>query len=310
MTPTLPVRLEEGPLAVRTSALSKRYGGVPALESVDLQLPEGSVYLLVGPNGAGKTTLLRILLDLVRADSGNAELLRIDSRREGPRLRAQVGYVPERHDWGYGWMTVGRLLQHHSVYYRTWDGDYARHLAAAFDIPMEQRYGRLSKGQGRRVQLVMALAHRPPVLVFDEPTDGLDPVMRDEMMGMLAEHLAETPTTVLVSTHLVHEFERLADYVGVIRAGVLRAQMPLDLLRRGLRRYRAEVPEGWRATEALNGTVLHRAGSAREILWTVWGDEAEVVSTLSAAGATVREAATLSLEDATIALLSRKESAR
>jgi ABC-2 type transport system ATP-binding protein len=283
---------------------------VPALESVDLQLPEGGVYLLVGPNGAGKTTLLRILLDLVRADSGTAELLGLDSRRDGPRLRAQAGYVPERHDWGYGWMTVGRLLRHQSVYYPAWDGDYARHLAAAFDIRMEQRYGKLSKGQGRRVQLVMALAHRPPVLIFDEPTDGLDPVMRDEMMGVLAEHLAETPTTVLISTHQVHEFERLADHVGVIRAGVLRAQMPLDRLRRGLRRYRAEVPEGWRGVESLNGAVLRRAGSAREILWTVWGDEAEVVNALSSAGATVREAAALSLEEATVALLSRKESAR
>src|SRR5690349_8760415 len=146
MTPTLPVRLEEGALAVRTSALSKRSGGAPAVESVDLQLPEGSVYLLVGPNGAGKTTLLRILLDLVRADSGTAELLGLDSRREGPRLRAQVGYVPERHDWGYGWMTVGRLLRHHSVYHPGWDADYARHLAAAFDIRMEQRYGKLSRG--------------------------------------------------------------------------------------------------------------------------------------------------------------------
>jgi ABC-2 type transport system ATP-binding protein len=280
------------------------------VEGVDLQIPEGSVYLLIGPNGAGKTTLLRILLDLVRADSGTAELLGLDSRREGPRLRAQVGYVPERHDWGYGWMTVGRLLRHHSVYHPGWDADYARHLAAAFDIRMEQRYGKLSRGQGRRVQLVMALAHRPPVLVFDEPTDGLDPVMRDEMMGVLAEHLAETPTTVLISTHLVHEFERLADHVGVIRGGVLRAQMPLDRLRRGLRRYRAEVPEGWRGVESLNGAVLRRAGSAREILWTVWGDEAEVVNALSSAGATVREAAALSLEEATIALLSRKESAR
>lgn len=310
MKPTLPVRLADGPLVVRTTALSKRYGRVPALNAVDLQVPEGSVYLLIGPNGAGKTTLLRILLDLVQADSGTAELLGLDSRREGPRLRAQVGYVPERHDWGYGWMTVGRLLEHHSVYFPSWDAEYARHLAAAFDIRMEQRYGKLSKGQGRRVQLVMALAHRPPVLVFDEPTDGLDPVMRDEMMGLIAEHLAETPTTTLVSTHLVHEFERLADHVGVIRAGELRAQMPLDLLRRNLRSYRAEVPDGWRGPESLDGAVLRRADSAREILWTVWGEENEVASALSAAGATLRESATLSLEDAAIALLSRKESAR
>lgn len=308
MTSGLPMRLDDGPCAVRTTALTKRYGRLTALEGIDLQLPEGSVYLLVGPNGAGKTTLLRILMDLVVANSGTAELLGLDSHRDGPRLRAQVGYVPERHDWGYGWMTVGRLLDHHRVYFPNWDADYARLLADSFDLRMEQKYGRLSKGQARRIQLIMALAHRPPVLLFDEPTDGLDPVMRDEMMGILAEHLAETPTTLLVSTHLVHEFERMADHIGVIRGGRLRAQMPIDLLRRGLRRYRAEIPDGWSGAGTLDGSVMRRSGSAREILWTVWGDQTEVQEALAAAGATVREASPLSLDEAAIALLSRKES--
>jgi ABC-2 type transport system ATP-binding protein len=302
------MRLEGSSFAASTAALTKMYGRLAALDGIDLQLPEGSVYLLVGPNGAGKTTLLRILMDLATANSGTAELLGLDSRREGPRLRAQVGYVPERHDWGYGWMTVGRLLDHHRVYFPNWDDEYARRLTNAFDLRMEQRYGKLSKGQARRVQLIMALAHRPPVLLFDEPTDGLDPVMRDEMMGILAEHLAETPTTLLVSTHLVHEFERLADHIGVIRAGRLRAQMPIDLLRRRLRRYRAEIPDGWGGAGALDGSVMRRSGGAREILWTVWGEQAEVQEALAAAGATVREASPLSLDEAAIALLSRKES--
>jgi ABC-2 type transport system ATP-binding protein len=302
------MQLDEGYIAVRTTALTKRYGRLTALDGIDLQLPEGSVYLLVGPNGAGKTTLLRILMDLVTASSGTAELMGLDSRRDGPRLRAQVGYVPERHDWGYGWMTVGRLLDHHRIYFPGWDAEYARHLAEAFDLRPEQRYGKLSKGQARMVQLVMALAHRPPVLLLDEPTDGLDPVMRDELMGHLAEHLAETPTSVLVSTHLVHEFERMADHIGVIRGGRLRAQMPIDLLRRKLLRYRAEVPEGWGGAESLDGAVLRHSGGTREILWTVWGEPADVQEALSASGATVREAAPLSLDEAAIALLSRKES--
>ncbi|MDQ3522600.1 MAG: ATP-binding cassette domain-containing protein, partial [Gemmatimonadota bacterium] len=114
MASVLPTHLGDGPFAVATQALNKRFGRDTALAGVDLQVPEGAVYVLVGPNGAGKTTTLRTLLDLVRADSGTAEVFGMNPRTNGPSVRAQVGYVPERHDWGYGWMRVGRLLEHHA----------------------------------------------------------------------------------------------------------------------------------------------------------------------------------------------------
>ena len=307
MNSVLPTRLPAGPFAVATEGLSKMYGRELALDGVELQVPEGAVYVLVGPNGAGKTTLLRTLLDLVRADAGIAEVFGLDSRTHGPRVRAQIGYVPERHDWGYGWMRVGRLLEHHAAFYPTWDHEYTDRLVRAFDLRLDRRFGKLSKGQARRVQLTLALAHRPPLLLFDEPTDGLDPVMRDETLGMLAEHLTETPTTVLISTHLVHEVERLADHLGVLRGGRLQAQLPVGALHHGLRRYRAEVPEGWRGVPTLNGAVIRRTSTPREVQWTVWGDEAELLQHFARAGATVRDAAPLSLEDATLALLSRRE---
>ena len=207
MASVLPTHLGDGAFAVATRGLRKQFGKEVALRGIDLQVPEGAVYVLVGPNGAGKSTTLKILLDLVRADAGAAEVFGLDPRARGPDVRAQIGYVPERHDWGYGWMRVGRLLEHHAAFYPRWDPQYAAHLARAFELRMDRKFGKLSKGQGRRVQLAMALAHRPPLLLLDEPTDGLDPVMRDETLGLLAEHLAETPTTVLISTHLVHEIE-------------------------------------------------------------------------------------------------------
>jgi ABC-2 type transport system ATP-binding protein len=153
----------------------------------------------------------------------------------------------------------------------------------------------------------MALAHRPRVLLLDEPTDGLDPVMRDELTGLLAEHLAETPTTVLLSSHLVHEAEALADHVGVLRDGTLRTQLPLFELRQRLLRYRADAPEGWAGVSTLNGSVLRKRQSGRDAEWIVWGDEREVVQHFTSSGATVREASPLSLEEATVALLSRKD---
>jgi ABC-2 type transport system ATP-binding protein len=261
------------------------------------------VYLLVGPNGAGKSTTLKVLLDLVRAEKGTAEVFGLDTRERAPEVRANIGYVPERPDWGYGWMRVGRLLEHHALYYPTWDPNYAARLAQKFELRLDRKMGVLSKGQARRVHLTMALAHRPPLLLLDEPTDGLDPFMRDETLGVIADHLAESPTTVVLSTHHVEEVEGLADHIGVLRNGELRAQMSRDDLNANLRRYRVEVPDGWSGVAALNGTVLRRVAAPREVQWTVWGPEAEIVQKLSGSGGTVREVVPLSLIDATLALL-------
>jgi ABC-2 type transport system ATP-binding protein len=306
MIAALPTRLTETPCAAATHGLVKRFGRDFSLLGVDLQVPEGAVYVLVGPNGAGKTTTLKILLGLLSRDAGAVGVLGLDPALHGPRVRAQIGYVPERGDWGYGFMRVGRLLRHHAVYFPAWDARYAAQLARAFDLPMDRRVDRLSKGVARRVHLVLALAHRPALLLLDEPTDGLDPVMRDETLGLLAEHVAETGCTVLISTHLVHEMDRLADHLGVMQGGRLTAQMSRDTLHRMLRRYRADIPMGWAGAPEIDGTVVKRGGIGREIQWSVWGDEEQVARALVASGATLRDAAPLTLEDAAIALLSRK----
>jgi ABC-2 type transport system ATP-binding protein len=306
MMSSIPTQLSGADFAIVTHGLNKRYGTQTALRDVMLQVPAGAVYLLVGPNGAGKSTMLKVLLDITRADSGAAEVFGLDVRNQSPKVRANVGYVPERPDWGYGWMRVRRLLEHHARYFPTWDNAYAARLAEAFQLRMDRRMGVLSKGQARRVHLVMALAHRPPLLMLDEPTDGLDPLMRDETLGVLAEHLSDTPTTVLLSTHHVEEVERLADHIGVLHDGELRAQLSLNDLRHGLRRYRIEVPDGWQGITSLNGAVLRRSTSAREMQWIVWGAETEVARQFDNAGATVRDVASLSLLDATITLLNQQ----
>jgi len=303
----LPTRLSGDEWAIRTSGLRKSFGKTVALRGVDLTVPEGAAYVLVGPNGAGKTTALNILLDLVRADDGKAEALGLDARRDGPALRAQVGYVPEAQKWECGWMKVTDLMAYHGHYFPHWDADYASRLVKRLDVPLDRRYGKLSKGQARRVQIVLALVHRPPLLVLDEPTDGLDPLARETTLSVLAEHMAQYPTTLLISTHLVHETERLADHMGVLRAGELRTQVPVDELQKMLRRYHAQVPDGWSGTAALDGSVVRRSRDGREILWTVWGEEGTVRAQLTEAGAVVEDVRALSLEEAAISLLSDGE---
>jgi ABC-2 type transport system ATP-binding protein len=303
----LPTSLSGKDWAIRTSGLRKSFGKTVALRGIDLTVPEGATYVLVGPNGAGKTTALNIILDLVRADGGEVEALGLDSRRDGPALRAQIGYVPEAQKWECGWMRVAALLAYHGRYFSSWDDEYAARLVRRLEVPLDRRYGKLSKGQARRVQVVLSLAHRPPLLVLDEPTDGLDPLARETTLSVLAEHMAEYPTTLLISTHLVHETERLADHMGVLKAGGLRTQVPVSDLQEMLRRYHAQVPDGWSGAGVLDGSVVRRSRNGREIQWTAWGEEGTVRANLTESGAAVQDVRALSLEEAAISLLSDEE---
>ena len=289
--------------AVRTVGLRKRFGDVVAVDGVDLRVPEESVYVLVGANGAGKSTLFRMLLNLERPSEGSAEVLGLDTGRRGPEARAQAGYVPERHGHGYGWMTSGALLRHASAFYPTWDREYEAELVRALAVPLSRRTGVLSKGEGRRLQLVLALAHRPPVLMLDEPTDGLDAVARKRALGLIAAHLADAPTTVLVATHHVHELDSLGDHVGVLHGGRLLLQLPRSELQRTVLRYRLEVPEAWVPPGGLDPQGLRRSRAGREVQWTLRGEEREIRRRLEQSGARVQEASPLSFEDAALAVL-------
>ncbi len=313
MSDVLPTELAPGPRAVEVGRVTRRFrgGGAPlpglartvrALDGLDLAVPEGAVYVLVGPNGAGKTTLLRILLDLLRPDAGEVSVLARDPAREGGAVRARVGYVPEGQKLGHGWLRVRDLLDHHAAHHPAWDPDYAARLVRRLEVMVDRPFGDLSKGHARRVQLVMALAHRPPLLLLDEPTDGLDPVVRDRVLELLADHLAAHPTTVLISTHLVHEAERLADHLAVMKEGRLALQAPRSTVTDRLRRYRIRAPEGW-SEPSLDGRVLRRRGEGRERSWAAWGEPDRIRSELEDAGAEVREVRKLSLEEAALALL-------
>jgi len=174
-------------------------------------------------------------------------------------------------------------------------------------VRLERRIGTLSKGETRRVQFVLALAHRPALLLLDEPTDGLDPIARNRALTQLAEHLADTPTTVLISTHHIHEVESLADHVGMLSAGRLVAQMSRDELRRTVLRYRVEVPEGWQAPADLRIASTRRSRGGREMQWTLAGEERDVTARLTASGATVRDVTPLALEEAALAFLGEEE---
>jgi ABC-type multidrug transport system ATPase subunit len=292
--------------AVATHGLSVRYGKETALAEVDLRVPEGAVYVLIGTNGAGKSTAMKVLLNLERPNGGRAEVFGLDTASRGPEVRAQVGYIPESHEHDYRWMTCGRLMRHVAAHYPAWDDAYAARLIDALGVRMERKAGTLSKGEARRLQFVLALAHRPSLLLLDEPTDGLDPVVRNRTLALVAEHLADTPTTVVIATHHVHEVESLADHVGVLREGRLVAQMTRDGLRRTVLRYRVEVPDGWEAPPGLRIGSLRRSRAGREVQWTLVGEPDDVSARLAGSGATVRDVTPLALEEAALAFLAEE----
>lgn len=288
--------------AITTRALSKSYGGSTALNHVDLRVPEGAVYMLAGENGAGKSTLLRLLLNIERATSGQVEVAGLMLPRHGARVRARVGYVPEGFAIGPREMTVGCWLAERAVYYPGWDDAYVDVLCRRLDVNLGSRIGQLSKGQVRRVQTIAALAHCPPLLLLDEPTDGLDPAARDTMLELVSDHLSRTGCTILASTHLIYELDGLADHVGVLSRGKLTTQMARDDLRETLKRYRIRGPEGWEGSADIPD-VLHRGQFGREHAWVICGAEAEVVAHIARSGAEVRAIDPLTLNDAVVHLM-------
>jgi ABC-2 type transport system ATP-binding protein len=299
----------DGPTAIRTAGVSKRYRKRMALDGLDLAVPDGSIYLLAGPNGAGKSTALRHILHLEEPDAGTITVLGHDIRRDAARARARIGYISEGDLAPYGWLRVGALIAHHARYFTAWDAAYAARLITELQIDVTRRVRTLSRGEARRIAFVLALAHRPALLLLDEPTDGLDPVIRERVLHLLAAHASESPTTMVISTHLVHEVERLADHVGIIKAGRLVGQMSRDRLRETLNRVRFDAPEAWRIPERSPVVVVKRSAAGRENEWTMWGDPESIRATFAESDARLRSVAPITLAEAILALLSMEDAA-
>ena len=202
----------------RAHDLGKRFGAVPVLDGLDLEVPEGSVFGLIGPNGAGKTTTIKILMNILQPNSGRAEVLGVDSRRLGPDEFTQIGYVSENQEMPE-WMTVEYLLDYLKPFYPTWDDARAAELVRQFDLPRDRKLRHLSRGMSMKAALASSLAYRPRLLVLDEPFSGLDPLVREDLIEGVLESAGET--TILISSHDLAEIESFASHVGYLDRGRL-----------------------------------------------------------------------------------------
>jgi ABC-2 type transport system ATP-binding protein len=215
---------------IHVSELTRRFGATTALASVSLSMPRGAVYGLVGANGAGKTTLIKHLLGLLRAECGSVRVFGLDPVAEPVAVLSRIGYLSEENDVP-GWMRVDELIRYSRAFYHTWDDLYAEELRQVFALDPTARIKDLSKGQKARAGLLIALAHRPELLVLDEPSSGLDPIVRRDILGAVIRTIADEGRTVLFSSHLLEEVERVADHVTMINEGRIVLSAPLAAIR-------------------------------------------------------------------------------
>ena len=257
-------------IVLETRDLTKYYGRHLALDHLTLRIPKGVVYGLLGRNGSGKTTAIKLLLGFLRPTYGCSEVLGCDSGNLTPEIRGRVGYVCEGHPL-YRWMRIGTLEDFQRTFYPDrWDRHLFDEMLDYFDLGRKRRIRTLSNGQRAQVSLALAMATNPDLLIMDDPTLGLDVVIRRQFLQGMIHLIQQKGKTVLFSSHILSDVERVVDRVAVIDKGVLRADCTLEQFRSGIRRVRAEwsapVPAGF----DLPG-VLHRRQDQSVTEWIVIG---------------------------------------
>lgn len=255
--------------AIVAEGLTKRFGGRPVVDGVSLRVERGSTLALIGLNGAGKSTLLRMLAGLLAPDAGAAFIRGVDIWADPIRAKRLFGYVPDR-PTVYPWMRVRDALAFARSVRSEFIPSRADSLLKQFRLPADQRVGKLSKGMAGKLSLLLALAHDPAVLILDEPTDGMDPLTREEFMEGLLDSMAEEPRGVIISSHALHEVQRLSDSVAILHAGKILERGTTEELVRTTRRVRLAMDAETLPTLP-PGVVLARQ-RGRELVLTVRGE--------------------------------------
>jgi ABC-2 type transport system ATP-binding protein len=198
----------------------KDYGAVVALKGLDLTVRRGEIFGFLGRNGAGKSTALRIIMGVTRATRGQVTLFGATGAGDDPSVRRRIGYVAQEHVF-YGWMDVLQLGRFLAGFYPTWDDAEYRRLRGMLQLPVVRRIQTFSGGMQAKLALAVALAHRPELLVLDEPTAGMDPVARREFLDLVRVQARSAERTTILSTHLIDEVEDVADTIGILNDGAL-----------------------------------------------------------------------------------------
>ncbi|MEX2171390.1 MAG: ABC transporter ATP-binding protein [Pirellulales bacterium] len=284
--------------AIVTHRLTKHYSEKRVVDSLDLRVPQGSVYGLLGRNGAGKSTAIKMLLGMVQPDYGRVELLGESIDELKPATRARIAYMAEGHPL-YGWMTIGEAVRFTRPFYPTWNHTLCEQILDCFELSPRQKIRTLSRGQQAQVSLALGVAPDPELLILDDPTLGLDTVVRRDFLESLIQIIQRQGRTILFSSHILGDVERIADRIGVMVKGVLRVDCPTDQFRNSIKKIVLEFTGAPPETPNCPGLVSARqVGPMLELVLVGYDDaQREAIEALEPRSIEVLH---LNLEDAFI----------
>lgn len=239
---------------LRVDRLHKNFGSKEVLRGVDLALEPGTVLGLLGANGSGKTTLIKCALGLLRPTSGHATIFGENAWDLSVAAKSRLGYVPQEVT-SYPWMRVRQVIAYTAAFYRRWNQPFVDTLCQRWHVPLEDRVGALSTGQLQTVGIVLALGHQPELLVLDEPVASLDPSARRQFLRTLLEMLEDQRQTILFSTHITSDLERVAQRVAILGDGKIRFHGELDELKDRVKRLRITARHDLPASFAVPGAL-------------------------------------------------------
>jgi ABC-2 type transport system ATP-binding protein len=283
------------PPIVDIQRVTRRFGDKTALDDVSLVVPRGGVFGLIGGNGAGKTTLIKHILGLLRPQTGAVHVFGLDPVKNPVGTLGRIGYLSEDRDLP-NWMRVGELIRYTQPFFPNWDEAYAEELRQAFDLDAKAKVKTLSRGQRARAALLVALAHRPELLVLDEPSSGLDPVVRRDILGAIIRTIADEGRTVFFSSHLLDEVERVADRVAIIHHGRIILTASMDEVKETHRRVTLRFGQAFERPPSLVGTLSY-TGQGTEWTYICSGEGDQLRRAAEAIGATIVGDSALSLDE-------------
>jgi ABC-2 type transport system ATP-binding protein len=285
-------------LAIATMGLTKYYGQRAVVDTLDLRVPEGSVYGLLGRNGSGKSTTIKMLLGLVHPDRGRAELLGENVATLSPTTKTRIAYIAEGHPF-LRWMTVAEAVRFTRAFYPHWNQELLDQILDHFALPRRAKIRRLSNGQRAQVSLALAVAPDPELLILDDPTLGLDTVVRRDFLESLIQIIQRQGRTILISSHILADVERVADRIGILVDGVLRVDCPTDHFKETVRKVVLEFAGEPPAMPACDGLVSSwRVGNRLEVVLVDYGAlQQHLIESLDPVSIEVLE---MNLEDAFI----------
>src|SRR5438477_12284598 len=284
-----------GDYAVETRNLGRTFGKFEAVKGVDLTVLKGTVFGLLGVNGAGKSTIIKMIVGHLRPTRGRIRILGRTLEEDLIEIRRRVAYVSENR-YLYEWMTVAESIKFTRAFHDTWDDGKATNLLKRFSLPPEKKIKQLSRGNRARLCLLLALAYNPELIILDEPTSGLDPIVRRDFIENIISEISEEGKTVLFSSHIVEEVERVADFVGIINEGEMLLVKSIEEIKSSYKRVRYATNGARPEVADVPGVLAIENGRHEQVL-TVHGFGDETVRALAERGVASPEVLPISLED-------------